>query len=251
MDNQLDYMNHLTPEIKSTLSRYIELRRLNASSHDLTTWLDNIFNTAPELTHSIIVYNISSGLPDEVNLFRENTNVCVTNITSKSESSSTSERTPDHTLVYLHIEDSCIPISGLNSNIYRITVPSGTKILPIGSITGRSSEILLWNKGKLIVTNSMYQDSYQIFDTIYIPSGSIELTPKIRSVNVLKMRFCCKIDKIVDTVIKNVQGSNMCTRTHITTLVKEEVNRRYGYGAYPLNIIDDSINRILYTNCMI
>lgn len=242
LTDQHNYVNYLIPEIKNALLYYIQLNQKDEANKnsfgfnrdnelapeekqtlgELTTWLDNIFNTAPITTQPFIVYYLTA-------------------------TNTAPPRGSEHIITYCNVNDSPVPIK--DSILYSIIISTGSKILPIDNI------ILLWNKGKLIVTKDSYENSHHTFDTIYIPPNSIDLSEHDYPINHLKMSLAFSENNLAKKIVNklSLQGSVLCSKDNVKQLVDDQLKETYGKGNimsnYPLHIVDDAYTRLINTGC--
>lgn len=161
LERQFDYVNSLSSEIKSSLKNYTvhsfeylnkRLRQtisLSDEQKELVKNIDKAFNTVPLLDKPITVYR---GIAEDY-------------IPSLSSYVSTS-----------YVKEKAIFFSAMKCCLLVITIPSGSKILPLEDISESRSEkeILLPREGNFVITNITYErendpTSRKYYHITYIP----------------------------------------------------------------------------------
>lgn len=173
MEQQLYYVESLPTHIQTSLIYYTsdgykdindKLRHnivLNDTERSIIENIDEAFKYVPPLSSPIMVYR---GIGETFNG------------TVSSHISTT---------VYLDIAKS---FAKKYCCILKITIPSGTRVLPLETISehGHEGEILLSRFGRLNLIHTYEYEGIKTYDMVYIPEESIEVA-RVESLNKLEI----------------------------------------------------------------
>jgi hypothetical protein len=139
--------------------------------------------------------------------------------------------------------DEVYSYTGKNCCLLRIVISSGSKILPLEDIseTPLEKEILLPRSGEFKITNLHYEDTLAIYDLIYIPENSVQITPNITNINQIKIQLNDEewINRIVDLIsIDEIQLFG------VEDSVKALIETSFAHENVPQSAINDAIVRL-------
>lgn len=223
---QYEYVRHLNKPIKEVLSDYTDnlfenlnfkLRRgeqLNEIQNEIVELIDGAFEGAPAIEDPIIVYR---GIYDTENVSTEVLSYISTSL--------------DELEAKKFADTSCC--------LLRITVSSGSKILPLEEISRipREKEILLPRTGQIIITNQHQDNELKIYDLTYLPDNSLEINEEIPNL-VIEERF--DSEEWVDRIVKIITPETAELFNSIEALVDFVV--KYSGGNAPSEAVARVIN---------